>query len=348
MRGGSPGFGARATAGERSLSFAVHRKLEGFALDVAWETRARRLAILGASGSGKSMTLRLIAGLDAARGGRVVLDGHDLSACPAERRGFGYVPQDYGLFPHLTVAEQLRFAIGYDQERARFWTGRLGLLGLETRKPAALSLGQRQRVALARAFCRPTDLLLLDEPFSALDPHLRRRLRRALRSVQDDVEATTILVTHDPEEAFLLADEVLILDAGRVVQSGAVETVFARPVDEATARLLGADNVAAGQVIAGDAIDIGDSIRLAVAGPALPIGQRVGWSARPDSVRIAPDGAYPATVIRLGPILAGRQEAEVHLGDCRLRAALDPDETIAPGPCRLSIPPRAVQVWPAD
>ncbi len=197
----------------RPLSFAFHRQLDGFALDVAWCTKVRRLAILGASGSGKSLTLRLIAGVDEVPVGRLTLAGRDLFSCPPERRAIAYVPQNYGLFPHLTVARQLGFAVGHDADLAHRWIARLGLRGLEHRLPDALSLGQQQRVALARAFSRPAELLLLDEPFSALDAPLRMQLRRELRVLQDDIEATTILVTHDPEEAFLLADELLILDS---------------------------------------------------------------------------------------------------------------------------------------
>jgi ABC-type Fe3+/spermidine/putrescine transport system ATPase subunit len=312
---------------------------------VAWRTNASRIAILGASGSGKSMTLRLIAGLDREPHGTLTLAECDLSHCPPEQRRVAWVPQNYGLFPHLPVARQVRFAVGSDPGLAHHWLDRFGLTGLEHRLPDALSLGQRQRVALARAFSRPAELLLLDEPFSALDAPLRARLRREFRALQGDLDATTILVTHDPEEAFLLADELLILDAGRVLQAGPVETVFARPANETVAKLLGADNIAEGQVCDEDHIDVGDGVRLAIAGPALQNRANVGWAVRPESIRITPGGDYPGTIFDMGPSSGGRREVKLRLGTCVLRATLDSGEPVGPGPCRVSIHPSAVQVW---
>jgi ABC-type Fe3+/spermidine/putrescine transport system ATPase subunit/ABC-type sulfate transport system permease component len=337
----------RSPQRNRSVSFAFHRPLDGFALDAAWRTQAPRLAILGASGSGKSLTLRLIAGLDRVPGGTLSLAGRDLSAIPPEQRGIAYVPQNYGLFPHLTVARQVAFAVDSDPERARHWLDRLGLAGLEHRLPAELSLGQQQRVALARAFSRRAGMLLLDEPFSALDAPLRTRLRREFRALQREVDATTILVTHDPEEAFLLADELLLLDAGRVVQAGPVDAVFGRPANEAAARLLGTETLAAGWAD-GYGIDVGEDVLVVVAGPALPRGARVGWSVRPDCVRIGSEGDYPATIVDVGAPFAGRREVTLRLGRCLLCAALEPGAPASPGPCRVSIDPAAVQVWVAE
>ena len=162
-------------AAAQPLALAFRRQLDGFTLDVAWRTDASRLSILGASGSGKSATLRLIAGLDRADSGSLRLNGADLSALPPEQRNVAYVPQNYGLLPHLPVDQQIRFGVGSDPARALHWTQRLGLSGLEHRYPAELSLGQQQRVALARALSRSARLLLLDEPLSALDAPLRAR-----------------------------------------------------------------------------------------------------------------------------------------------------------------------------
>ena len=337
--------GPQATDAPRPLDFAFHRRLDGFELDVAWRTEARRLAILGASGSGKSLTLRLIAGLDHVPGSVLTLAGRDLSAAPPEQRGVAYVPQTLGLFPHLTLAGQLCFAVGWNAEAASEWIDRLGLRGLEHRLPAALSQGQQQRVALARAFSRSATLLLLDEPFSALDTPLRAQLGRELRALQDDVDVTTILVTHDPEEAFLLANELLILDAGRVLQSGPVEQVFARPASSIVARLLGAETIGTGRVVAVDRIDIGRGVELDVAGPALPLGARVGWSVRPRDIAIAASGRQPGQVKRVGKPIAGQRDVTMRLGDCLLRALSGAGEAVAPGPCRVSIHPAAVQVW---
>ena len=156
------------------------------------------------------------------------------------------MPQNYALFPNRTVASQLLFPAGAQALVARHWVNRLALSGLEERLPGALSRGQQQRVALARALVRPASLLLLDEPFSALDAPLRRRLREEMRQLQREIEATMVIVTHDPDEAALLSDEILVLDQGRVLQTGLTEAVFRRPASETVARLLGAENVAFG------------------------------------------------------------------------------------------------------
>ncbi len=328
------------------IEFAFHRQLEGFSLDVAWRTGARRLAILGASGSGKSMTLRALAGVDRAHEGRFVLGGRDLFALEPERRGISYVPQNYGLFPHLSVTQQLGFAVDADAALAEDWMERLGLSQLRRRLPGELSLGQQQRVALARAFSRRTPLLLLDEPFSALDAPLRAQLRRELRGLQDEIDATTILVTHDPEEAFLLADEIMVLENGRVLRTGSVAEVYARPGDDVAARLLGADNAAYGLMVEGNRIEIGARVRLEIAGAGLPAGMAVGWSVRAENVRLGRDGRYDAIVLDIA-LRPGQCVVDLQLGQCRVRAAASPGAGVGLGPCRVDIDPEAIQVWPA-
>ena len=329
----------------RPLALAYRRRLDGFTLDVAWRTDARRLAILGASGSGKSATLRLLAGLDRADAASLRFDGADLAALPAHARGVAYVPQSYALPPHLTVAEQVGFAVGCDPGQARYWTERLELAGLEDRRPAELSLGQQQRVALARALARPCRLLLLDEPFSALDAPLRGRLRGEMLALQREIAATTILVTHDPAEAMLLADEIALLDAGRVIRCGPAEAVYRRPGSEAAARLLGADDVAAGVAVAPDRVACGDA-HLAVAGPALPLGP-VGWSVPADAVALCAAGGCQATLLRADEPRAGRRRLALRVGDAVLHATVGAGCEARPGPCRVAIDPAAMQVWPA-
>ncbi|HEX4042690.1 MAG TPA: ATP-binding cassette domain-containing protein, partial [Xanthobacteraceae bacterium] len=189
------------------LKFRLEKRLGGFHLDIAWAPEKRRLAIVGPSGSGKSMTLKMIAGIERCDHGSIVLGGRDISSLEPAARRVAYVPQNYALFPHFTVTEQLAFPAGADPHLARHWIDRLGLRGLEDRRPDALSLGQQQRVALARALVRPAQLLLLDEPFSALDAPLRARLRREMLALQNELTATMIIVTHDPAEAAMLADE---------------------------------------------------------------------------------------------------------------------------------------------
>jgi ABC-type Fe3+/spermidine/putrescine transport system ATPase subunit/ABC-type sulfate transport system permease component len=327
------------------LEFAFHRVLDGFELKVAWRTNARRLAILGASGSGKSMTLRLIAGLTRSETATLRLNGRDLSDCPSDSRGIAYVPQSYGLFPHLPVNRQILFSVDCSPPLALHWTATLGLVGLEHRYPNELSLGQQQRVALARALSRRASLLLLDEPFSAVDAPLRTRLRREFLQLQQEFEATTILVTHDPSEAILLADELLLLDAGRVLQTGAVGKVFLRPANEAVARLLGAEIIGYGRAVAPDCIDVGDGVRLAVAGPPLAPLKRIGWSVRPERIRFAESGPYPARILHVGEVRDGQRSLTVRLGDAVFAVAVDPGFLVANDTCRVFIDPQAVQIW---
>jgi ABC-type Fe3+/spermidine/putrescine transport system ATPase subunit/ABC-type sulfate transport system permease component len=326
------------------LTLQFRRRLGSFELDIAWTTHARRLAILGPSGSGKTLTLRLMAGLDRPDTCVLRLGQHDLSSLPAEARGVAYVPQNYALFPHMTVARQLLFPVGAEVPVARHWLDRLDLSSLEERLPAALSLGQQQRVALARALVRPASLVLLDEPFSALDAPLRRRLRGELRQLQREIATTMVIVTHDPDEAALLGDEILILDQGRVLQTGKTEAVFARPASETVARVLGAENVASGIAVDKDQIEIGDGVRLALAGPPLLPAERIGWSVRPERIRLSADGRYQATIEDVAS-LGGMLQLSVRLGGIQLRVLTDPSLDPINGPCRLDIDPRSIQIW---
>jgi molybdate transport system permease protein len=328
----------------RPLDLALHRRLEGFELKVAWRTSARRLAILGPSGSGKSMTLRLIAGLEPSEVHRICVAGHDLSARAAQDRGIAYVPQNYGLFPHLPVDRQILFSVSGDAVSARRWTARLGLTGLEHRYPRELSLGQQQRVALARALSRPASLLLLDEPFSALDAPLRSRLRQEFLELQQELDATTILVTHDPAEAVLLADDLLLLDAGRVLQSGPVSSLFLRPANETVARLLGAEIIGYGRSVGPDRIDVGDDVQLTVGGPPLEPHKHVGWSVRPERIRFAHDAPYPARLLQVGEVRAGQRSLTIQLGAVVFRVMADPGAATQE-PCRVGIDPQALQIW---
>jgi molybdate transport system permease protein len=339
-----PAVRAAAAPGQ-AFSLAFRRAREGFTLDVTWTSSARRLCILGASGSGKSATLRLIAGLDQADTAAVCLAGTALTTLPAHARRIAYVPQNYGLLPNLDVHRQIRLAADADDAAARLWTARLGLGALERRRPAELSLGQQQRVALARALARPSRLILLDEPFSALDAPLRARLRQELLALQGEISATTILVTHDPAEALLLADEILLIDEGRVLQAGPATAVFSRPANELAARLLGADNIARGIAGAGGLIDLGGAV-LQTEGPALPIGP-VGWAIRPDAIRVDGRGDLPATLLDAGAESFGQRPALLRIGAQLIRGVLAPGQPPGPGPCRVSLDAAALQIFPA-
>jgi ABC-type Fe3+/spermidine/putrescine transport system ATPase subunit/ABC-type sulfate transport system permease component len=342
----SVGAAPTTAAQSRSdLAFSLSKRLDNFDLAVDWTPQSRRLAILGPSGSGKSLTLRLIAGLDVADRASITIGGRDLTHLAAAKREIAYVPQNYGLFPHLTAAEQLDFPRGAERSAARRWTERLDLTGLERRYPAELFLGQQQRVALARALVRPARLLLLDEPFSALDAPLRARLRYELLDLQRDIQATTILVTHDPDEGALLADELLVLADGRVLQSGSTAEIFARPVDETVARLLGTENTAHGLTIGEHQIAIGAGVVLDIAGPALPLNHRVGWAVPSSGVRICSDGRYRGRIENVVPVGNGCR-LEIRLGDADITSFQGGSNWVIGLPCHLDIDPYAIRVWP--
>lgn len=335
---------ARLTENPSGLAFSLSKRLDNFQLSVDWASQSRRLAILGPSGSGKSLTLRLIAGLDPADRASITIGGKDLTHLAVPEREIAYVPQNYGLFPHLTAAEQLDFPRGADHGAARRWTERLGLAGLGQRYPAELSLGEQQRVALARALVRPARLLLLDEPFSALDAPLRTRLRSELLDLQRDIQATTILVTHDPDEAALLADELLVLENGRVLQSGPTVEIFARPADETVARLLGTEIAAEGLTIGEHQIAIGAGVVLDIVGPALPLNHRVGWSVPSSSVRICSNGRYQGCIEGVDALGIGCRVI-IRLGDARIASFQGRSDWVNGLPCHLDIDPYAVRVW---
>jgi molybdate transport system permease protein len=340
-----PSAAPRSVERDAELSLRLEKQLGEFSLDLEWAPQSRRLAILGPSGSGKSLTLKLIAGIDRFCEGRVIVDGRDLSHLEPWERSIAYVPQGYGLFPHLNVSEQVRFPVGANAQVAEYWINRLGLQGLEQRLPAALSLGQQQRVALARAFNRPATLLLLDEPFSALDAPLRARLRRDFLALQAEFAATTILVTHDPVEAALLADELLVLVEGKALQRGPVSHVFMRPANETVAGLLGADNMAKGIALDEHSILVGDDVAVTTAGPPLRKGERVGWGFLPARAAITRAGAYRGEVEAITSAGVGRH-VTVRLGNARLRVFDGRTEAITATQLSFDIDPNSIQVWP--
>ena len=204
------------------------------------------LAVLGSSGSGKSTMLRAIAGLTPVTSGRVVLDGRDLVDVPTHRRGIGLMFQDHVLFPHLDVGDNVAFGLRMQGSAKREAAARVaemlamvGLEGFERRPISSLSGGERQRVALARALAPSPRILLLDEPMGSLDRALRDRLVEELGEVLRSVAMTAVYVTHDHSEARSIADDLIVLDHGRLRQRGAPATVAAAPIDAHVARLMG-------------------------------------------------------------------------------------------------------------
>ncbi|MFB3902027.1 MAG: ATP-binding cassette domain-containing protein [Acidobacteriota bacterium] len=212
--------------------------------------------LLGASGSGKSTILRMIAGLSFPDEGRIVIHGTDMTYAPVQQRGIGFVFQNYSIFSHMTVAQNIEFGLrirGIARpsriRRVEELLEMAGLAGLGNRMPGQLSGGQQQRVALARALAHEPKVLLLDEPFGALDVKIRGHLRRTLREVQKRLNVTTILVTHDQEEAFELGDRIGVLERGRLQGSGHPEELYRCPRSDFVATFLGGGNLLSGQAV---------------------------------------------------------------------------------------------------
>jgi sulfate transport system ATP-binding protein len=219
--------------------------------DVSLEVPGGELvALLGPSGSGKTTLLRILAGLERPDEGRVLHEGKDLLARSARERNVGLVFQHYALFRHLSVFENIAFGLRVRrrpdaevEQRVSELLQLIQLDGLGKRKPAQLSGGQRQRVALARALAASPKILLLDEPFGALDAQVRAELRRWLRRLHDEIPVTTVFVTHDQEEAFEVADRVVVVNQGRIEQVGSPVEVFDHPANDFVMRFLGDVNV---------------------------------------------------------------------------------------------------------
>jgi ABC-type sulfate/molybdate transport systems ATPase subunit/ABC-type sulfate transport system permease component len=330
------------------LAFELHDRLGAFELSLAHRGAAAHLAVLGPSGAGKSLTLRCLAGLRGSGVGEVRIGGERLGHLPAERRRVGWVPQDAALLPGRTVWQQVTFGAGAAPARAAAWLARLGLADLHDRRPEQLSGGQRKRVGLARALAIEPRLLLLDEPFSGLDRPVRDELRRELRRLQRETGIASVLVTHDPEEAALLADEVIVLADGRALQAGPRARVFSRPASARVARLLAIENLRSGELLAGDLLRSGGS-ELAICANGLRRGTRVSWCVRSEHVRLAPPDSgsgRPATVLDVLDLGAWREVLVRLDGGLELTArTLDAGGLAPGGACRALIAPEAVTFW---
>ena len=237
-----------------SKGFGSERVLEAISLEVS---QNELVAVLGFSGAGKSTLLRLIAGFEKPDQGEIVFDQKTISGSefvPPEKRNIGIVPQDGALFPHLNVFDNIGFGLQKDPNRNQRVTQLLELIeltGYEKRKPQELSGGQMQRVALARALAPKPRLVLLDEPFSALDAELRERLRSDVRRIIQAEGVSAILVTHDQEEALSLADRVAVLREGRIIQVGTPTEIYNEPADVGIATFLGDSVLVDGRVEGG-------------------------------------------------------------------------------------------------
>ena len=328
------------------LAFCLRKRLGGFELALEHTASSPRLALLGPSGAGKTLTLRLLAGIAKPDRAEIRAGALDLARLRAEARRIGYLPQHSALLPRRTVWQQATFAPDADPALAAWWLQKLGLAGLENRFPDELSGGQQRRVALARALAREPSLILLDEPFSALDAPVRARLYRELRSLQREAGLATVLVTHDPEEAAILAEEIVVLDGGRAIQQGPISEVLAHPDSPTVAALLGVPNTHTGTVLASGQI-VTPGVELAAHTGDLPPGSEIAWAVRPEDIVLDPDGAYRATV-RDAVSFGATYELSVGIDrlELTLRAAGGPHPQ--PGSsCRLDLPAGAIAVWPA-
>ncbi len=224
------------------LSVKLIKRVKGFTLDAAWEIGNELAVLFGYSGAGKSMTLQLIAGLALPDEGlirvddRILFDSSSKVNIPPQKRLMGYVFQDLALFPHMTVSENISYGLNgsgkHEREnRIEQMIGLFHLNGLEGKRPSEISGGQKQRVAFARALIRKPDILLLDEPFSALDNPLRIEMRNLLKDIRREFDIPIILVTHDISEAYSMADKIIVYSEGRIAQTGAPAEVFHSPAN---------------------------------------------------------------------------------------------------------------------
>ncbi len=272
------------------------------------------VALLGPSGCGKTTLLRIIAGLEYATSGSVILDGEDASDTHVRERQVGFVFQHYALFRHMTVFDNVAFGLRVkprgqrlrEKEIRRQVKELLELVQLDwlaDRYPSQLSGGQRQRIALARALAVRPRVLLLDEPFGALDAKVRKELRRWLRRLHDELHITSLFVTHDQDEAVELADRLVLMNRGKVEQVGSVAEVYAKPATPFVYSFLGAVNKFSGHV-QGEELRVGDSILPIPAGVAATSGRDVVAFARPHELEILVNAnggpvGVPATVSRI-------------------------------------------------
>ncbi len=330
------------------------------------------VTLLGPSGCGKTTTLRLVAGFLTPDSGAVLVDGRDVTRLAPEERGVGIVFQDYALFPHMSVAQNVaygprmrRWPRGGIEARVEELLGLVGLAGFGGRRVEELSGGEQQRVALARALAPRPRVLLLDEPLSALDRGLREGLRREIRRIQRELGITTVYVTHDQEEALAISDRVVVINEGRVAQAGPPREIYRRPRTRFVAAFVGKSNQVAGRVTgrSGGELTVETAwgeIRCEGPAEAAP-GDAVDVLFRPESCRLDAGGAPDPGVAGAGGDLPNRVVAVVEsveylgegsvirarAGDAELILKAGDDQMPAPG-ARLAftVPPQACWALP--
>lgn len=278
--------------------------VDSITLDVA---AGKLVTLLGPSGCGKTTTLRMIAGLEMATSGRILIGGRDVTRLPATDRDVSMVFQSYALFPHMTVLENVMYGLTFSgfakpEARARALTGLdlVGLKGFDSRLPSELSGGQQQRVAVARALVLEPQVLLFDEPLSNLDAKLRRQVREDIRAIQKDLGLTVVYVTHDQEEALAVSDEIVVMRNAGIAQIGTPRQLYDAPEDRFVADFIGEANLLACEIVAVEGgfatIEI-EGYRHAL--PARGLGPGPATLAvRPSRLRIGGRAGIPATVAK--------------------------------------------------
>ncbi len=326
--------------------------------DVSLDIRSGELiALLGPSGSGKTTLLRLIAGLDFPTGGRILFGDEDASWKSVQERNVGFVFQHYALFRHMTVADNIGFglkvrpgatrpAAAEIRRRASQLLDLVQLSGLENRYPSQLSGGQRQRVALARALAIEPRVLLLDEPFGALDAQVRRELRRWLREIHDTTGHTTVFVTHDQEEALELADRVVVMSQGRIEQVGSADEVYDRPNSAFVYGFIGDSSALPARLENGEVWL--DDRTVGPRSPGLPDGP-VTLFFRPHDVDLLDGcgGCIAGTVVASRRV-AGTRRVELEIGGKAARVEIEiPVDHPAATKSRVAFRPRRWGIYPA-
>jgi ABC-type Fe3+/spermidine/putrescine transport system ATPase subunit len=336
--------------------------------------RGEILVILGPNGSGKSVTLETIAGFHRPTSGRVVIGGRDVTALRPDRRNIGFVVQNFGLFPHLTVAQNVAIARRRDRTAAAHdqalpplgddaaLLAYFGVAHLAKRGPSDLSPGEKQRVALARALAGAPDLFLFDEPFSALDAETHQQLRDELKEFLRALSIPAIFVTHDRSDAYALADVIAVLRDGAIVQTGMAAEIFQKPTNTFVARFVGVENVLSGSIAEtaqnGISIEVGTQVlRAAAPAKALPAGSAVFVGIRAEDVAIClPDAGGPptSTVNRLkgritrlrseGALIMVSLDCSFPLKSCLLRPQARALSLEVGNMVAVAIPPDAIQL----
>jgi molybdate transport system ATP-binding protein len=308
---------------EANFRAAFKLQLPDFTLAPEIEMAAEMAVLFGASGAGKSLTLRTLAGLVKPDEGTIRINGRaifddekEIDLAPQDR-GIGYVPQHYALFPHQSIAKNIAFGLhdvssGEREARVAELLDRMRLKPLADRKPGEVSGGQQQRTALARALARRPNMLLMDEPFAAVEEDLRAHLREELLKIQKEFAIPVLLVTHSRAEAYALAERLIVISEGEVVQSGSRDEIFRRPRTPTVARLMGMTNILQVTVVERSGselvVDWGDyKFAIALSNLGIP-GDTLTLGVRPEEIHIAPDGAdtalanrFPARLVKDEP-----------------------------------------------